>query len=69
MARKPAPTTKMMIRSVPRDVARAMTTGAAARGLTNAQYLAALLALHEALRSGEEARSALKRLGLEAVTA
>jgi hypothetical protein len=63
----------IMLRRVPRDVARRFRAAAGARGLTHAQYLAALVALHDALRAradGGDAGSAeeLERLGLSTVS-
>jgi hypothetical protein len=63
----------IMLRRVPRDVAQRFRAAAGARGLTHAQYLAALVALHESARAradaGEAAlRSELERLGLSTVS-
>ena len=63
----------IMLRRVPRDVARRFRTAAGGRGLTHAQYLAALVELHEAMRAlagggGDERVGAeLERLGLTTV--
>jgi hypothetical protein len=63
----------IMLRRVPTDVARRFRAAAGARGLTHAQYLAALVALHDALRAradGGDAGAAeeLDRLGLATVS-
>ena len=63
----------IMLRRVPRDVARRFRAAAGARGLTHAQYLAALVALHDALRARADAGDAgsaeeLERLGLSTVS-
>jgi hypothetical protein len=63
----------VMLRRVPRVVAHRFRGAAGARGLTHAQYLAALVALHEAMREraddGDDAvREALERLGLGTVS-
>ena len=63
----------LMLRKVPRETAMRFRAAAGARGLTHAQYLAALVALHEAARTaaegGNEAIAAeLERLGLTTVT-
>jgi hypothetical protein len=63
----------IMLRRVPRDVAQRFRAAAGARGLTHAQYLAALVALHDALRAraadGDEGSAAeLERLGLSTVS-
>jgi hypothetical protein len=63
----------IMLRKVPNDVARRFRAAAGGRALTHAQYLAALVELHESLRKradeGDEgARADLERLGLQSVT-
>jgi len=63
----------IMFRKVPNDVARRFRAAAGGRALTHAQYLAALVELHESLRrraddGDESARAELERLGLESVT-
>jgi hypothetical protein len=63
----------IMLRRVPPDVARRFRAAAGARGLTHAQYLAALVALHDALRAraadGDEGSvEELERLGLSTVS-
>jgi hypothetical protein len=72
--RRAAPTTTTLnVRGLETSAARAITTGAKARGLTIAQYLHRLALLHVAVRelaaAGDaEAQQALKTLGLETVT-
>ena len=63
----------MMFRRVPRDVAGRFRAGGGARSLTHAQYLTALVALHEAARrladeGNEQVAGELERLGLASVT-
>jgi hypothetical protein len=63
----------IMLRKVPNDVARRFRAAAGGRALTHAQYLAALVELHESLRKraddgDEAARADLDRLGLQSVT-
>ena len=63
----------IMLRRVPRDAARRFRGAAGARGMTHAQYLAALVDLHVAMRGradGGDAQLAaeLERLGLASVT-
>jgi hypothetical protein len=63
----------LMFRKVPNDVARRFRAAAGGRALTHAQYLAALVELHESLRrraddGDEAARTELERLGLQSVT-
>src|SRR5215470_10308209 len=63
----------MMLRRVPGPVAHRFRGAAGARGFTHAQYLAALVALHEAMRqradSGDaEVAAALDQLGLSTVS-
>jgi hypothetical protein len=63
----------LMLRKVPRETAMRFRAAAGGRGLTHAQYLTSLVALHEAARAlaegGDEAVHAeLERLGLTTVT-
>ena len=63
----------IMLRKVPRETAMRFRAAAGGRGLTHAQYLAALVALHESARAlaegGDESLQAeLERLGLTTVT-
>jgi hypothetical protein len=63
----------IMLRRVPRAVAQRFRASAGGRGLTHAQYLAALVELHESMRTradGGDAELAaeLERLGLSTVT-
>lgn len=63
----------LMLRRVPRAVALRFRGAAGARGLTHAQYLAALVALHEAMRERADGgdggvRDELERLGLGTVS-
>lgn len=63
----------IMLRKVPTDVARRFRAAAGGRALTHAQYLAALVELHESIRGradgGDDAlRQELDRLGLQSVT-
>jgi hypothetical protein len=63
----------IMLRRVPRAVAHRFRGAAGARGLTHAQYLAALVALHEAMRQradggDAEVAAELERLGLRTVS-
>ena len=63
----------IMLRRVPRPVAQRFRASAGGRGLTHAQYLAALVELHESMRvraDGGDAELAaeLERLGLSTVT-
>jgi hypothetical protein len=63
----------IMLRRVPRSVAHRFRGAAGARGLTHAQYLAALVALHEAMRQRADGGDAdvateLERLGLRTVS-
>ena len=62
----------IMLRRVPRETAMHFRAAAGGRGLTHAQYLAALVALHARVReladSGDERLSAqLDALGLQTV--
>jgi hypothetical protein len=63
----------IMLRRVPADTARRFRSAAGGRGMTHAQYLAALVALHEAMRARADGGDAglaeeLERLGLSSVT-
>jgi HPt (histidine-containing phosphotransfer) domain-containing protein len=63
----------IMMRRVPRSVGHRFRGAAGARGLTHAQYLAALVELHEAMRQradqgDPEVAAALERLGLRTVS-
>jgi hypothetical protein len=63
----------LMLRKVPRETAMRFRAAAGGRGLTYAQYLTALTALHEAMRAAadggdERAKAELERLGLTTVT-
>lgn len=63
----------IMLRRVPRSVGHRFRGAAGARGLTHAQYLAALVELHEAMRQradqgDPEVAAALERLGLRTVS-
>ena len=63
----------IMLRRVPREVAHRFRGAAGARGLTHAQYLAALVALHDAMRQRADAgdgdtAAELDRLGLTTVS-
>jgi hypothetical protein len=63
----------IMLRKVPNDVARRFRAAAGGRALTHAQYLAALVELHELARRRAEAGDGelaleLERLGLQSVT-
>jgi hypothetical protein len=63
----------LMLRKVPRETAMRFRAAAGGRSLTHAQYLAALVALHEATRTLAESGHAevaaeLERLGLTTVT-
>jgi hypothetical protein len=62
-----------MLRRVPVAVAHTFRGAAGARGLTHAQYLAALVALHQVMREradgGDEGVAAvLRELGLGTIT-
>jgi hypothetical protein len=70
---KPRDHEDIMLRRVPRDVASRFRGAAGARALTHAEYLAALVALHEAMRrraDGGDAELAaeLEKLGLNTVS-
>lgn len=63
----------IMLRRVPRSVGHRFRGAAGARGITHAQYLAALVDLHEAMRQradqgDPEVAAALERLGLRTVS-
>jgi hypothetical protein len=63
----------IMLRRVPRPVAQRFRASAGGRAMTHAQYLAALVELHETIRAradGGDAELAaeLERLGLSTVT-
>ena len=63
----------IMLRRVPADTARRFRSAAGGRGMTHAQYLAALVTLHEAMRARADGGDAalaeeLERLGLSSVT-
>jgi hypothetical protein len=63
----------IMLRRVPRSVAHRFRGAAGARGLTHAQYLARLVALHDGMRQRADAGDAdlaseLERLGLTTVS-
>jgi hypothetical protein len=63
----------IMLRRVPADVARRFRAAAGGRALTHAQYLAALVELHETIRARADAgdgelASELDRLNLQSVT-
>ena len=63
----------LMLRKVPRETAMRFRAAAGGRALTHAQYLTALVALHEAARTLAEGGDAgllaeLERLGLTTVT-
>jgi hypothetical protein len=63
----------IMLRRVPAETARRFRAAAGGRGMTHAQYLGALVALHESMRhradGGDQAVAAeLERLGLTSVT-
>lgn len=63
----------IMLRRVPREIAMRFRGSAGGRGITHAQYLAALVDLHRRAREladggDEEIRKALDDLGLASVT-
>ena len=63
----------IMLRKVPRPIAQRFRASAGGRGMTHAQYLAALVELHESMRvradAGDgELAAELERLGLSTVT-
>jgi hypothetical protein len=63
----------IMLRRVPREVAHQFRGAAGARGMTHAQYLTALVALHDAMRhrgdTGDSGVAAvLEQLGLKTVS-
>jgi hypothetical protein len=63
----------ILLRRVPRDIGARFRGAAGARGLTHAEYLSALVSLHERMRAladggDESARGELEALGLQTVT-
>jgi hypothetical protein len=63
----------IMLRRVPRDVGARFRAAAGGRGMTHAQYLSALVTLHEAMRARADGGDAaladeLRKLGLASVT-
>jgi hypothetical protein len=63
----------ILLRRVPREIGARFRGAAGARGLTHAEYLSALVALHERMRNlaeaGDERVAAeLEQLGLQTVT-
>ncbi len=63
----------IMLRRVPRETAQKFRAAAGGRALTHAQYLAGLVALHEAIRhradaGNDELKQLLDELGLASVT-
>jgi hypothetical protein len=63
----------IMLRRVPKETAARFRGAAGARGFTHAQYLAALVQLHEAMRAkadgGDQALAEqLEQLGLSSIT-
>jgi hypothetical protein len=63
----------IMLRRVPRTVAHRFRGAAGARGLTHAQYLSALVSLHDEMRQradggDAEVAAALEQLGLTTVS-
>jgi hypothetical protein len=63
----------ILVRKLPADAARRFRAAAGGRALTHAQYLAALVQLHDAMRAladggDERVRAELERLGLGTVT-
>ena len=63
----------IMLRSVPRATAQRFRAAAGGRAMTHAQYLAALVALHESMRNradggDSELAAELERLGLTTVS-
>jgi hypothetical protein len=63
----------IMLRRVPRPVAQRFRAAAGGRAMTHARYLAALVELHESIRTradsgNTELQAALERLGLTTVT-
>jgi len=63
----------ILVRKLPADSARRFRAAAGGRALTHAQYLAALVQLHDAMRAladggDERVRAELERLGLGTVT-
>jgi hypothetical protein len=69
----PRDTEDIMLRRVPAAVAMRFRAAAGGRGMTHAQYLAALVGLHEAIRTSAddgnaELAATLERLGLQTVS-
>ena len=67
------PDEDIMLRRVPKPVAQRFRASAGGRGMTHAQYLAALVELHESIRAradggDAELTSELERLKLSTVT-
>ena len=63
----------IMLRSVPRATAQRFRAAAGGRGMTHAQYLAALVQLHEAMRARADGgdgdlAAELERLGLTTIS-
>jgi hypothetical protein len=63
----------IMLRRVPRPIAQRFRASAGGRGMTHAQYLAALVELHESIRNradggNGELAAELERLGIATVT-
>jgi hypothetical protein len=63
----------IMLRRVPRPIAQRFRASAGGRGMTHAQYLAALVELHEAIRNRADSGNGdlateLEQLGLSTVT-
>ena len=63
----------IMLRRVPRATAQRFRASAGGRGMTHAQYLTALVELHESMRrradaGNDELAAELERLGLTTVT-
>jgi hypothetical protein len=63
----------IMLRKVPRAIAQRFRASAGGRGMTHAQYLAALVELHESMRTRADAgdrelTAELERIGLTTVT-
>jgi hypothetical protein len=69
----PRDTEDIMLRRVPAAVAMRFRAAAGGRGMTHAQYLAALVGLHEAIRTAAdegdaELAATLEKLGLQTVS-
>src|SRR4051794_17409010 len=63
----------IMLRSVPKPVAQRFRGAAGGRGMTHAQYLAALVELHQAMREradggNADLAAALEQLGLSTIS-